>query len=93
VPGEEPLRGTAVGGLDPETGKFVEYCFSSNGWHFINRYPDPGEASDVGVGYGERSGTVYGKDYRGKITVDRTSRNRFVYTVASDGGEDEKPVF
>ncbi|MGI6414806.1 MAG: hypothetical protein ACOX1P_03990 [Thermoguttaceae bacterium] len=81
--GDEPIRGTAVGGLDPKTGQFVEYCFESDGSHFVSRYP--GEAfPDTFVGYGERSGIMKGKEYAGKITVDRKNRDHFIYTVASE---------
>jgi hypothetical protein len=90
--GAEPIRGTAVGGLDPTSNEFVECCFESNGSHFINRYPgDPIE--DEGVGYGERIGTIKGKEYKGKITVDRKGRDQFTYTVVSEKGEDVSLTF
>ena len=83
------VRGLAVGGRDPKTTDFFEYNFESNGSHFISRYP--GEAfPDTGVGYGERTGTVHGKPYKGKITVDRKGRDHFVYTVVSEQGVDEE---
>lgn len=91
VPEEEPLQGTAVGGRDPKTGEFVEYAFISNGSHFISRYP--GEASDSGVSYGERTGVIDGKDYKAKIKVDRKDRDMFLYTVTSAEGEDENLIF
>jgi hypothetical protein len=86
------VRGLAVGGRDPKTTDFLEYSFESNGSQFINRYP--GEAfPDTGVGYGERTGTAHGKPYKGKITVDRKSRDHFIYTVVSDQGVDEEFTF
>ena len=86
------VRGLAVGGRDPKTTDFFEYTFESDGSHFISRYP--GEAfPDTGVGYGERTGTVHGKPYKGKITVDRKGRDHFVYTVASEQGEDVEFTF
>ena len=86
------VRGLAVGGRDPKTTDFFEYTFESNGSHFISRYP--GEAfPDTSVGYGERTGTVHGKPYKGKITVDRKGRDHFVYTVVSEQGVDEEFTF
>ena len=76
----------------PRPTDFFEYSFESDGTQFISRYP--GEAfPDTGVGYGERTVTVQGKPYNGKITVDRKGRDDFVFTVVSEQGEDEEFIF
>jgi hypothetical protein len=86
------IRGSAVGGRDPKTGKFCEYIFESDGSHFINRYPDE-EIGDVGTGHGEQTGTVMGEEYEGEITVERKGRDHFVYTVESNGRKDVELAF
>ncbi|MHB0959069.1 MAG: hypothetical protein ACYC0X_27330 [Pirellulaceae bacterium] len=85
-------RGLGVACRDPETGEIVEYGFESDGTQFIQRYPAE-SFPDTGVGYGMRTGTIKGKPYKGKITVDRKGRDEFVFTVASEQGEDVKCVF
>jgi len=89
---DKTVRGLAVGAPDPKTTDFVEYCFESDGSHFISRFA-AGASTDTGVGYGEQTGTYRGKPYRGKITVDRKGRDEFLFTVASEQGEDVKFIF
>ena len=86
----EPGLGVAC--RDPETGEIVEYGFESDGTQFIQRYPAE-SFPDTGVGYGVRTVTIKGKPYNGKITVDRKGRGEFLFTVASEQGEDVKCVF
>jgi hypothetical protein len=86
------VRGTSVGGRDPKSPDFFEYGFESDGSHFIQRYPAE-SFPDTGTGYGERTATIDGKPYKGKITVDRKGRGEFLFTVASEQGEDVKFTF
>lgn len=91
--GDTPLVGTALAGRDPKTNRFTEYCFESTGSHFVNRYEIKDNAPELGIGHGKRTGVIKGKEYKGDITVDRQSKDRFVYTVTSAKGEDGKLVF
>ena len=80
VEGIGTFQATGIGGLDPETGKFAEYCFNSKGDHWVNRYQSD-TVFDTGTGRGERTGTI-----NGKITTERKDENNFVYTLESENG-------
>lgn len=88
--GQEPVRATAIGGKDLQTGEWVEYNFESNQSHYIGRYKLDEKLGDVGKGYGKVSGIVNGRPYSGKITVDRKGRDHFIYLVDSNDGDDWK---
>lgn len=90
IPGREPLRGSAIGGVDPKTKEWVEVCFESDGSHYMARYEPDNEGADVGIGYGKMAGTYLGKPLTGKITVERKGRDHFIYSVDVEGGDDWK---
>ena len=89
---DDMVRGLGVAARDPKTAEIIEYGFESDGTQFIQRYPAE-SFPNTGVGYGQRIGTVNGKPYKGKITVDRRGRQEFLFTVASELGEDVKFTF
>lgn len=89
---DKMVRGAALGGRDPNSTDFLEYCFESDGSHFISRFLDT-PFPDIGVGHGERTGTINGKPYKGKLTVDRQGRAEFTFVASSDSGEDVRFTF
>lgn len=84
--------GLAVACRDPQTGEVLEYCFESNGSQFLQRFPAE-EYLDTGVRHGERTGTILGTPYKGKVMVDRKGRGEFLFTVTSEKGEDVRFTF
>ena len=88
--GQKPVRGTAIGGEDPQTGEWVEYNFESNQSHYIGRYKLDSNLGDVGKGFGKLSGIFNGKPHSGEITLDRKGRDHFIYMVDSKDGDDWK---
>ncbi|TWU41022.1 hypothetical protein [Novipirellula artificiosorum] len=76
-------QGTLLGGIDPGSGKVVEHAFAESN-HFTNTY-DKVLEDELGKATGKRVGTVNGKPFAGDIVVDRTSHDRFTYTVSSNG--------
>jgi hypothetical protein len=88
---DEVRHGSAIGGIDSASGKVVEHAIGHE-THWTNTY-DQILADDVAKTTGTRVGTVRGEPYEGRITVDRTSKDRFVYKVESDEGVDVDFVF
>ncbi|MHC4404004.1 MAG: Flp pilus assembly protein CpaB [Planctomycetota bacterium] len=93
IEGGRTVRGVGVGGFDPETEKFIEYAFNSEGDHFRSIYP-PSPIEEEGIIHGERIGVVKGKAYKGKIRVERKGAKEFTYTVTSEeSGDDQHWTF
>ena len=80
---DEVRHGSAIGGIDPASGKVLEHGFSGDS-HWTNTYEEV-LGDKVGRTTGRRVGTVRGQPFEGQITVERTSNDRFVYKVESNG--------
>jgi len=89
----QPNDGTMLGGVDPKTGKLVEYGFVSNGDHWTNRYDKVLEGDALGKTTGKRTGTVGGESFEGRIDVDRTAMDRFTYKITTSEGVRADLVF
>ncbi len=84
-------QGSAIGGIDPESGKIVEHGFGED-FYWKNTYEEIlGDA--VGRTTGKRIGTLQGKHYEGNIAVERKSKGQFQYDVESDDGDEVHFVF
>lgn len=88
---DEVREGSAIGGIDPESGKVVEHAFGKS-FYWKNTF-DKNLGDSVGRATGTQVGMVRGKKYEGRITLDRTSEDKFHYDVESDDADDVHFVF
>jgi hypothetical protein len=84
-------EGSAIGGIDPESGKIVEHGFGED-FYWKNTYEET-LGDNVGRTTGKRIGMLRGERYEGNITVDRKSKDLFHFDVESDDGDDVHFVF
>jgi hypothetical protein len=88
---DEVRTGSAIAGIDPETGKVVEHAFGE-GFYWKNTY-DQVLGDGLGQATGTREGMVRGEKEDATISVDRTSTDQFHYKVESGGKTDVDFVF
>ncbi len=88
---DEVRHGSAIGGIDPASGKLVEHGFGKD-FYWKSTYEEV-LGDKVGRTTGTRVGTVRGESYEGSITVERTSKDTFHYKVESNGEVDADFVF
>lgn len=76
---DESRRGSGIVGIDPSSGKMVEHVFSGDSRWTSTYEKVLGDA--IGETTGTQVGVVRGEPLEGKITVKRTSKDRFTYKV------------